>query len=317
MPCASLQCGHCKSENSTSIRSLPVAPRVAPSARACSICRRSANGVAPNGTTTSPATATFPSGVTKNTVGCPLALGALSDTKTTTLLTFGAAVAWIASTLQMRFESYPHSAFKNALTVSTVGEAAVKYFGFAGGNGSALGVCPISCNCSGAAGFCAGAAGAGAAGAPVPVCVPGCDPVCAPITAVTLRAAANPANIQYEIFKESILRRRCPRAALLFTPEPITPEHAPQWEIVCPFQTTFSSPSTPEPPAAAYTRSAPPAVRQTSPAQRQHPVPPQSAPPSNTAPHKPPGSDPAPHTAATNPHSSAQAATPPKEASRS
>src|SRR6266550_239788 len=165
VPCASLQCGHCMSENSTSIRSLPVAPRVAPSARACSIFRRSANGVAPNGTTTSPATACFPSGVTKNAVGCTLEFGALSDTKTTTLLTFGAGVTWIASTLQMRFESYPHSAFKNALTVSTVGEVAVKYFGFAGGNGSALAGCPISCNCSGAAGFCAGAAGlcAGAA----------------------------------------------------------------------------------------------------------------------------------------------------------
>src|SRR5712664_3476300 len=146
------------SENPASIRALLVAPRVAPSARVCSTFRRSANGVAPNGTTTSPATACFPSGVTKKAVGCTLELGALSETKTTTLLTFGAAVAWIASTLQMRFGSYPQSVFKNALTVSTVGEAAVKYFGFTGGNGSALGVCPISCNSSGAAGFCAGAA---------------------------------------------------------------------------------------------------------------------------------------------------------------
>src|SRR6266550_864387 len=142
VPCASLQCGHCMSENSTSIRSLLVAPRVAPSARACSIFRRSANGVAPNGTTTSPATACLPSGVTKNAVGCTLEFGALSDTKTTTFVTF---------------------------------------------------------------------------------------------------------------------------------------------------RTTFSSPSIPEPPAVAYTRSAPPAVRPTSPAQRQHPAPPQSAPPSNTAPHTPPG----------------------------
>src|SRR5258705_5555700 len=195
------------SENSTSIRSLPVAPRVAPSARACSTFRRSANGVAPNGTTTSPATACFPSGVTKNAVGCTLEFGALSETKTTTLLTFGAAVVWIASTLQMRFESYPHSAFKNALTVSTVGEVAVKYFGLAGGNGSALAVCPISCNCSGAPGFCAGAAGAagacaGAAGAcvaaaPAEGCDPVCVPVCAPVTAVTLSTPANPANIQF------------------------------------------------------------------------------------------------------------------------
>src|SRR5438309_11020193 len=144
------------SENSTSIRSLLVAPRVAPSARTSRIFRRSAKGVAPNGTTTSPATACFPSGVTKNAVGCTFEFGALSDTKTTTLLTFGAAVVWIASTLQMRLGSYPHSAFRNELTVSTVGDGAVKYFGFTGGKGSAFGACPISCNCSGAAGFCAG-----------------------------------------------------------------------------------------------------------------------------------------------------------------
>src|SRR6202042_2665020 len=108
----------------------------------------------------------------------------------------------------------PHSDFKNALTVSTVGESAVKYFGFAAGKGSALVVCPRFCNCSGAAGFCGPAAGTGccaAGGACGAVEVP----VCAPATAVTLRTAVNPANTQSEIFKETILRRRFSRAALL------------------------------------------------------------------------------------------------------
>ncbi len=44
----------------------------------------------------------------------------------------------IASTRQIRFVSYPQSCFRNAFTVATVGEAAVKYFGFAGGNGSGV-----------------------------------------------------------------------------------------------------------------------------------------------------------------------------------
>jgi hypothetical protein len=42
----------------------------------------------------------------------------------------------IAITLQMRVLSKPQTWFKKALTVSSVGEAAVKYFGFAGGSGS-------------------------------------------------------------------------------------------------------------------------------------------------------------------------------------
>src|ERR1700728_1765334 len=105
----------------------------------------------------------------------------------------------------MRHGSYPHSAFRKEFTVSTVGEDAVKYFGFAAGNGSALGVWPISCNCNGPVGFCAAAGGAGAA--PVPVR--------APANPVTPRPVANTANIQFEIFKESILRCRQLRAAPL------------------------------------------------------------------------------------------------------
>src|SRR5665213_3589504 len=102
----------------------------------------------------------------------------------------------------MRLESYPHNALRKAFTVSTVGEAAVKYFGFATGKGSALGVCPKSFKCN-------AGAGAGAFGA-VPVV-----PVWAPATTATLRTDANPANIHFEIFKELFLRRRSARAALL------------------------------------------------------------------------------------------------------
>src|SRR6202453_1608688 len=134
----------------------------------------SANGAAPNGTSWT------------------LEFGALSETNTTTFVTFGAAVVWIASTRQMRFASYPQSVFKKELTVSTVGEVAVKNFGFTAGNGSALVVGSSFRNCSGAAGFGA-AAGAEGAAAPVPVG----DPVCAPAIAVTLRVAAKPANVKY------------------------------------------------------------------------------------------------------------------------
>src|SRR5580698_4736459 len=98
----------------------------------------------------------------------------------------------------MRFESYPHNVFKNAVTVSTVGVLAVKNFGLAGGNGSALVVSPMVCNCRGAAGFC-GVVAAGAG-----VCCAGalgCAAVWAPANAGTQRAIANPAIIQYEIFK--------------------------------------------------------------------------------------------------------------------
>jgi hypothetical protein len=42
----------------------------------------------------------------------------------------------IAMTLQMRLVSNPHTWLRKALTVSSVGDAAVKYFGFAGGSGS-------------------------------------------------------------------------------------------------------------------------------------------------------------------------------------
>jgi hypothetical protein len=103
-------------------------------------------------------------------------------------------------------ESYPHNAFRKAFTVSTVGEGAVKYFGFAGGNGSAFGVCPRSFNCN--AGVGAVAFGA------VPVV-----PVWAPATAATLRTDANPANIHFEIFKESL-----PPPPLYARSTPITPE---------------------------------------------------------------------------------------------
>src|SRR6185437_16889797 len=109
----------------------------------------------------------------------------------------------MASTRQIRLASYPHNAFRNAFTVSTEGEGAVKYFGFAAGNGSGLLVCPRSFRCS------AGAGGAVVFGA-VPVV-----PVCAPAMTETLRTDANPANIHFEIFKESFLRHRSARAALL------------------------------------------------------------------------------------------------------
>src|SRR6185312_10805341 len=118
----------------------------------------------------------------------------------------------------MRLESYPHSAFKKEFTVSTVGVAAVKYLGFTGGNGSGLLICPRSFNFSGAGvvAFCAGA-GAAALGAVAPVCAPAVPvvPVCAPAATATLRTDANPANMSFEIFKESFLRRRSTRTASL------------------------------------------------------------------------------------------------------
>src|SRR6185437_16659047 len=59
--------------------------------------------------------------------------------------------------------SYPQTAWRNALTVSTVGDLAVKSFGFAGGNGSTAGnTGPMPKLRAGAAGG-AGAAGTGCA----------------------------------------------------------------------------------------------------------------------------------------------------------
>jgi len=149
-----------------------------------------------------------------------LAFGALSETKITTLLTFGAAVVWIASTRQMRLVSYPQSVFRKALTVSTVGELAVKNFGSTGGNGSALVSCPRLCNFSGAAGFCASAAAGVVAAVPAPVW----DTVCAPAIAVTLRAVANPANIKYELFKEPFLLPPLSARSISANRKTITPE---------------------------------------------------------------------------------------------
>ena len=164
---------------------------------------QSANGVAPNGITVSPATACFPSGVTKNAVGCTFAFGRLVRHKHHHLAHIrrhassgSPRPARCGSSHTPTATSETHSPYPPSA------HAAVKYFGFAGGNGSAFGVCPIFCNCSGAAGFCAAAAGAWSR------LRRSSAPVCAPANAVTLRAAANPANIQFEIFKESILRRR-------------------------------------------------------------------------------------------------------------
>jgi hypothetical protein len=128
------------------------------------------------------------------------------------LLTPGAAVVWIASTRQIRVGSYPHSVFRKLFTVSTVGDDAVKYFGFTGGNGSGLLDGSSEFNCSG--GAVGAALDAGAAGVAAPA------PVCAPATVATLRADANPANIKYEIFKEPFLRRRCLAYGTSITPEP-------------------------------------------------------------------------------------------------
>jgi hypothetical protein len=77
----------------------------------------------------------------KNENDCTFALGVVSDRNTVTLLTPAAAVAWTAITFQIRVESYPHIDFRKPLTVSTVGEVAVKYFRSMGGKGSGAAVC--------------------------------------------------------------------------------------------------------------------------------------------------------------------------------
>ena len=182
--------------------------------------------------------------------------------------------------------------------MSTVGAEAVKYFGFTGGNGSGWldGSSECICNCG----------GAGVAAVVPPV------PVCAPAIAVTLRTDAKPANIQFVIFKESFLRRRSPRTALLlhlnFDRNGKPPSHSKRLsrhlQHRCRLLALVLTPL-----HQLYDRTAP--------AQRQPLAPPQSARQSNNAPHTPQGSGPAPHTAAASPYPAAPDATPPKAASPS
>src|SRR6185312_12078235 len=157
--CASLQCGHCRSVNSTSSSSLPAAPRAGPSARASSTLRVSSKGFAPKAITLS-AMACLPSGVEKNTVVCDLPGCDLSPTNTTIFATPGAFVERIAATCHVRFGSKPQSCVRNELTVSTVGEVAVKNLGLTGGNGFAGGVC--AAGAPGADGIAAGVCAASA-----------------------------------------------------------------------------------------------------------------------------------------------------------
>src|SRR6266700_2507719 len=114
---ASLQCGHCRSLNSTMVTGASAGPRAGPVTFFANSCRISSNGCLPKGIM-SPTTACFPSAATKNFCA-PCPCGPLICTFTSAKPS--ALLGSILAIFQVTWGSYPKVSCRKAFTASSEG----------------------------------------------------------------------------------------------------------------------------------------------------------------------------------------------------